>query len=293
MRIRPLSTERPKGLMPILDLPPIHRHRARLQQTGIDRVWMNSYLHNPVIEAAARELSDSGMPTQVSVEMGMLGTAGAIHKLKGELSEPFIVLNADIVTDLDFLELIQFHEKSGAPATLAAVLGPRTDLKVSGGVVSELPFKDVDRPGITYCGAAIFDPEVAQMITNEPSGLYEQIFMPLVSRGQMAAQVVDAYWRDIGTISSYLGSNLDALDGLLADEGTLRDRFRFMRWDHDAYVGDGASVDDCLLERCVVGAGAQLEPGTTLRRCVVWPNTFVHKGDHSDKVMTPLHTVQT
>lgn len=292
MRIRPLSTERPKGLMPVLDLTPIHRHRARLRRAGIEQVWMNSYLHNPLIQAAALELSEAGMPTKVSVEPALMGTAGAIYKLRQDLNEPFVVLNADIVTDLDLVELIRFHRQSGAVATLAAVQGPRTDLHVSDGSVSALASKDADRPGTTYCGAAVFDPRVAQMITDEPSGLYEQVLVPLVAQGQMAAQVIDAYWRDIGTPSSYLGTNLDALDGALSDEKTLRDKVRFMRWDESAYVGDSASVDGCLLERCVVGAGARLEPGTTLRRCVIWPNTFVRKGDHADTVLTPMHSVK-
>ncbi|HVF12126.1 MAG TPA: NDP-sugar synthase, partial [Actinomycetota bacterium] len=291
-RIRPLSAERPKGLMPVLDLTPIHRHRAKLHQAGIDRVWVNSYLHTPSIEAAAHELTEGGMPTKVSVETGVLGTAGAIHKLKEDLREPFVVLNADIVTDLDLEALLRSHKESGALGTLAVVLGPRSDLQVSEGMVTDLGSEDMDRPGTTYCGVAVFDPEVVQMTSDEPAGLYEQIFVPLVSRGQMAAHAVDDYWRDIGTASSYLGANLDALDGALADEGLLRDSYRFRRWDHDAYVGEGASVDDCELERCVVGAGAQLEPGTALRRCVVWPNTLVGKGDHADAVITPQQVVR-
>lgn len=291
MRIRPLSSERPKGLMPILDLPPIHRHRAKLHQAEIDRVWINSYLHTPLIEAAALELTERGMPTKVSVETEMLGTAGAIRKLKEDLKEPFVVLNADVVTDLDLVALIGSHKESGALGTLAVALGPRTDLQVSSGMVSALGSEEMDRPGTTYCGVAVFDPEVVQIIAGEPAGLYEQILVPLVSKGQMAAHVVDDYWRDIGTVSSYLGSNLDALDGALADEGSLRDAYPFMRWDDEAYVGHGASVDDCELERCVVGAGARLEPGTTLRRCVVWSNTLVGKGDHADAVITPQQVV--
>lgn len=292
MRIKPLSAELPKGLMPILDIPPIHRHRARLQNAGVHQVWMNSHLHTPLLVAAARGLTNMGMPTRVSVEANMLGTAGAVLKLKEYLTDPFVVVNADIITDLDLAKLIRSHNESAALATLAAVRGPRNDLRIAQGAVSDLPTEDRDQPGTTYCGVAVFQPEVAQMITLESSGLYEQVFVPLVSRGQMAAHLSDAYWKDLGRASDYLTANIDALKRRASDDPSLRPTNGYQRWDSVAYVGNGASVEDCILESCVVGAGAQLEPGTALSRCVVWPNTHVRKGNHREAVITPLHTVQ-
>src|SRR5688500_13964632 len=117
-RIRPLSAERPKGLMPIVDLPPIYRLRAKLHEAGVDDVWMNSHAHTVLLEASAAELTEMGMPTRVSVESKMLGTAGAVFKLRNELTDPFLILNADIITSLNLKDLIQSHEERGAFATL-------------------------------------------------------------------------------------------------------------------------------------------------------------------------------
>src|SRR6266516_3307733 len=123
VRMAPLSSERPKALIPTLDAPQLSWVLALLSRAGIRRGWVNAHTDPGLIEAVvAQQAAQRGMTLSVSHEReSPLGTAGAIRPLAAELTETFLVANADVATDLAVERLLQAHASAKAPATVLAI----------------------------------------------------------------------------------------------------------------------------------------------------------------------------
>lgn len=342
-RMRPLSAERPKALLPTLDVPQLTWALARLKAAGVRRAWVNargtdgapgngsvaSGDEASVPREAERAAAVLGLDVRVSFEPEEpLGTSGALDRLREEIDETFLLVNADVASSLPLERLVQAHRAAGAPATLVGIpTRDRADLVADEGWVVQL----VDRgrragAGHVYAGIGIFEPSVLDHVPNGVSHLFDTVMLGLFrdagSRG-MALFEWDGFWSDLADPAAYLRVNLEALRGALdgvagepgaavregiargASEG-VRDgvpkgspcsmaagfpgvsglRGPAQRWDERAYVGPGAEVDDVDLVDAVVGAGARVEPGTRLERCVVWDGAVVEQGVYASSVIT-------
>lgn len=262
-RLRPLSDERPKALLPVRNVPLICRSLDLLVEASIDDVWVNVHHQAEAFEALELDV-------RISYEREQrLGTAGALRKLAPHLVEPFVVMNGDILCPLAVDKLIETHNRASAPATLAIVRHRTSDLwlddeRLGGWSNASGRLK----PGWKWTGIAVFDPEVLAYIPKGVSGLYETVLTGL-SRDARNVGIFrwEGYWNDIGTPSAYLKANLDGLEG--AD-----------------LVDDSAKVEGSDLRHCVIGKGVRIEAGSTLERCVVWDGVDVARGDYRDAVIT-------
>ena len=292
-RLAPLSAELPKALVPTLDTPQLAWVLAGLRRAGLERVWVNAHAGSEAIASvAAQEAARSEMTIGVSHEReAPLGTAGALKPIAGELTEAFVVANADIATDLAVERLIEAHQSARAAATVLAIpVEDEADFALEQSWVFDLiDRREEIRSGHRYGGLAIFEPEVLAYVPEGESGLYETVFKGLLRdhRG-FAALEWDGYWLDIATPRDHLKANLDVLAGMrdpkLANEVTGE---AWERWDVMAFVGEGTSVEDTDLRHCVVGKGATVAPGSRLERCVVWAGAHLPRGDYRDTIVTP------
>lgn len=122
-RLKPLTDETPKALIPVGGVPMLERALIRLKAAGVKSFVVNAHHHAPMVANFCVELSRRhGVPVAVSREDDLLlDTGGAIKKasalLKGR--EPFFVHNADVLTDLDLRALLKVHRDTGALATLS------------------------------------------------------------------------------------------------------------------------------------------------------------------------------
>lgn len=122
-RLKPLTDETPKALIPVGGVPMLERVLVRLKAAGAKSFVVNAHHHPQKVADFCAELSRKhGVPISVSREDDLLlDTGGAIKKaaplLKGR--EPFFVHNADVLSDLDLRVLAKAHKDSGALATLA------------------------------------------------------------------------------------------------------------------------------------------------------------------------------
>ncbi len=293
VRMRPLSPERPKPLIPTLGVPQISWVLTNLARAGVERVWVNAHLDlERFLTLAERGTHRLGLEIMVSHEAEEpLGTAGALRRLAHELDETFVLASADVACDLDVTDLIEAHRRAGAAATLLAVPTHETaDLAVEGDRVACLmDRRDGSGSGHLYGNVGVFEPEVLDYIPEGVSGLFETVMMGLMREGGgMAAMEWRGYWLNVGTPSDHLEANLDALSG-------LRDRRvawtvageEYERWDSLAYVGAAARVRGADLRHAVVGRGARIAPGAILERCVVWEGASVRPGHYRDAVITP------
>jgi mannose-1-phosphate guanylyltransferase/phosphomannomutase len=292
-RLAPLSAELPKALVPTLDTPQLAWILAGLRRAGLDRVWVNAHTGSEAVDrVAAQEAARREMHISVSHEReAPLGTAGALRPIADELTEAFLVANADIATDLALQRLIEAHHSARAAATVLAVpVEDEADFALEQSWVFDLiDRREEIRSGHRYGGLAIFEPEVLSYIPEGESGLYETVFKGLVRDHKgFAALEWDGYWLDIATPRDHLKANLDVLAGMrdpkLATDAAGE---ACERWDVMAFVGEGASVEDAELRHSIVGRRATVAPGSRLERCVVWAGANLPRGDYRDTIVTP------
>src|SRR3712207_1682905 len=139
MRLRPYTAVLPKPLMPIGDRPVLDVVVRQLRHHNFDRITVATGYLAELIEAFFRDGKEYGVAIDYHREHTPLGTAGALAGLEG-LTEPFLVMNGDVITDLDYTELMETHVESGATATIATIT---RDIQVSLGV---LHFADEAQP---------------------------------------------------------------------------------------------------------------------------------------------------
>lgn len=295
-RMRPLAHERAKPLLPLLDLPLAVWAFARLGAADVSDAWINAHFDSEEIETRAlRAAKDLGMKVGISRESsGPLGTAGALRNISEHLTEAFVVMNADVACNAPIERLIEAHRSAKAMVTLLTVAtDDQADFVLDQGWVADVvDRRDQLRAGHQYGGIGIFEPEILDAIPAGVSGLYETVLRPMILQGRsIAAFEWQGYWMDVGTPSAYLAANLDALSGAIDDAPVRSLRGKPFRRDAQAYVGEGASVDDVELRHSVVGSGARVAPGTRLVRSIVWDGVAVPKGEYRESILTKERVV--
>ena len=258
-RLRPLTSDLPKQMLPILDRPMIEHVVGHLAAHGVEEVVLSlGFLPDAFLDAYSDDRC-AGIPLYYAVEPEPLDTAGAIRFAAEDagIDEAFLVLNGDVLTDLAVDELIVFHRASGAEATVS--LTPVDDPSRYGVVPTDADGRVtgfVEKPpaGAAPCnwinaGTYVFEPSVIDRI--EPGrrvSVEREVFPAMADEGVLYGLRSEAYWVDTGTPATYLGVQLDLLDGV---RGPAR-----------------SGVDDA----------AEIHPGATVRRSVIGPGAVVAEG---------------
>jgi NDP-sugar pyrophosphorylase family protein len=234
-RMHPLSAERPKALLPTLDVPQLSWALAGLKAAGVRRAWVNARetcgaggVPGPPGDAAGicREVERAAAALDLDVRVSLepeepLGTAGALGRLRAELDETFLLVNADVASSVPLDRLVEAHRASGAPATLVGIpTGDRADLVAEDGWVVQL----ADRgrrpgPGHVYAGIGVFEPAVLDHVPDGVSHLFDTVMCGLVrDAGDRGIAVFEwvGFWSDLADPEAYLRVNLEALRGALA-----------------------------------------------------------------------------
>jgi NDP-sugar pyrophosphorylase family protein len=276
-RLHPLTSETPKAMAPVLDVPLIDLALAR----GDGVAWADRVVN---ISHPSAGLADHLHTIGVAVfDEGAqpLGTAATLRCLLPRLSETVVTYNCDLVGDLDLARLLEFHAANAKPCTLAVrPVDRKADLALEHGALRLIDRRVEDRAGLLFLGGAVFDRGLLEAIPpTQPLGLTAGLLRRTVDHQQVALYEHPGYARDAGSLDRYLQVNLDALDPAVlpvAAPGTLSPD----GW----YVGPGAEVPTESLGRgAVVLAGARVGPGARLSSCVVWPESVVPAGTVCDR----------
>jgi NDP-sugar pyrophosphorylase family protein len=267
-RLRPLTETIPKPLVDFMNRPFVDHVLDHLSRHGVDEVILSSsYLE----EEFHSYLSGRRGPPAVTwiTEPRPLGTSGAIAGAREHLTDTFLVLNGDVLTDLDLEALVSLHRNRGAVATIA--LTPVDDARPYGLVdvdpdgrvqaFREKPTEPV--PGTINAGTYVLEPRALDGVPEgEGTSIERQTFPALIEGGEPVwALVSEAYWRDLGTPEAYIQAHVDAIDGLVAP----------YRGSSGPLVADGARVDEgaALGRHVVVGEAARVGSGTAVERSVL------------------------
>jgi NDP-mannose synthase len=206
-RLAPLTEVIPKALVPIGGKPILETVIIQLRRCGFHHITLAVGYLSELIKAYFQDGSRYGVKIDYSCEAEPLGTAGPLSLIEG-LAETFLVMNADILTDLDYGYLIRYHREQGGIATIGAF---ERQVRIDLGVIvadEHRRIKDyIEKPTRSYLvsmGIYIFEPKVLEFLPGQ--GYMD--FPDLVKRLLAADLPVcfypfSGYWLDIGRHDDY------------------------------------------------------------------------------------------
>jgi len=259
-RLRPLTSDVPKPVVPLVDRPFIAFMLDWLRGHGVDHVVMSLGALADGVRAVLGDGTQSGLRLSYAEEPRPLGTGGALKFAEDMLDDRFLMLNGDVLTDIDLTAQIAAHEASGARATLA--LYPVDDPSAYGLVrlnddnsvreFVEKPSPDQIDTHHVSAGVYVLEKSVLELLAKgEPASIERDVFPSLVGGG-LYGHVSEGYWKDIGTPERYLEATFDILEGSVATEVQQRLGARFV------YVGDGVRNDGRIVPAALVESGVTI-----------------------------------
>lgn len=292
-RLRPLTLNTPKPIVPILTRPFLSLQLDLLKKTGIDDIVLSLSYQPRRIEALFGDGSALGAKIHYTMEPEPLGTAGAVKNAESLLTGRTIVFNGDVLSDLDLGAVLRFHEDNDAKCTI--VLTP-VDNPAAYGLVEtesdgrvarflEKPSYDEITCNTINAGVYVLEPELLSYIPEGTNYSFERGFFPALLRDEIPffAYVHPGYWIDIGTPEKYLKVHRDILSGTLPFEGfnpnaggTYVDPKANVesgaKIQGPAYIGEGATVKSgAILEPyAVLGTNCRVEEGASVGNAVLW-----------------------
>jgi mannose-1-phosphate guanylyltransferase len=279
MRLRPLTEDVPKPLLPVGGKPIVSYSLEALRAAGVEAVALNTHHLGEQIRQHLGE-SLSGLPLTYSPEEQLLGTLGATDPLRDFMqpADLVIVINGDSLCRWPIKQLVKRHLKTGARATLLfskranrAHFGGGVEVSRAGRVESFYPDQE-SRPGterLVFAGAHVFSPKLLDSVGEGPGDFVRDLYGPLIEvGGHIGAISTGRRWQDLGSPERYLEACLqESLSG-------WAHRFRGRSWRAgDAKIHPGAKV-----KRSVVESRARIESGVEVQDSVILPGAIVGRG---------------
>ncbi len=285
-RLRPLTSLRPKPMVPIVNHPVMEHILGLVKHHGIDEVVATLAFMPQVIEDYFGNGEEWGMDISYALEETPLGTAGSIKNAQSLLEgDRFLVISGDALTDIDLSEVLRFHEEKGAAVTIALKRVPEplefgVVITAEDGRIErflEKPswgqvFSDTINTGIYVLESEVLD----RIPDDEPFDFSSQLFPLLMEEGYpLYGCAVDGYWCDVGSLDTYMQVHRDILDqkakiyieGIKAREGL--------------WVAEGAHIDPAatLGDKVVIGHNCVLRAGAHVGDYVVLGDNCVVGND--------------
>jgi len=221
-RLRPLTSNQPKPMVPIVGKPCMEHILELLKRHGFEDVIVTVAFLPQAIRSYFGGGETLGIDVGYSVEESPLGTAGSVRLAAGRLDDTFLVISGDALCDVDLGRLVEFHREKHASVTIGL---KSVDNPLEFGIVVtdddgrierflEKPswgqvFSDTINTGIY-----VLESEVLRHVpTDRPYDFSTELFPLLLKMGRpMYGCVLDGYWQDIGNLDQFRQANFDALD---------------------------------------------------------------------------------
>jgi mannose-1-phosphate guanylyltransferase/phosphomannomutase len=298
-RLRPLTSRQPKPLVPVAGRPImehilLHLRRHQMREVVATVQYLGSSIRNYFGDG-----SEQGVALTYSVEDSPLGTAGSVMLARQQLTEPFVVISGDALTDIDLGAAARFHRERKALATI--VLKPVPNpleygvvVIDEGGAVQRFIEKpswgevisDLANTGIYILDPAVFDFFRAREVTDWSS----DVFPKLLKEGEpVYGWIADGYWEDVGSHAAYAKANFDCLEGKVKVQ-IPGDRVGDSIWiNAEAEVSSGARIDGPALicagakvrsgawinGPCVVGPYSTVDSGVKISNSIIWDHSYI------------------
>ncbi len=288
-RLRPLTVELPKQMLPVVHVSMLERVVAGLARYGIDEAILSLGFRPDAFIDAYPNGTCAGVALQYAVEPEPLDTAGAIRfaARSAGIDETFVVVNGDVINDFDLRTLLRLHRERGAEGTIHltpvddpsryGVVPTSPDGRVLGFI--EKPPRDEAPTNWINAGTYVLEPSVlARIPDGRKVSIERETFPAMVVDGRLFALQDPCYWIDAGTPATYLEVQLDLLSGRrgIVEQG----------------VHPGATIEpSAIVERSVVGAGARIDARAIVRDSVVLAGAHIGADAELDHAIVAEHAV--
>ncbi len=300
-RLRPLTINIPKPMVPMANVPMMEHIVQLLKHHGFDELIVMLYYQPDVIIRHFGDGSAFGVKIQYLRPQADLGTAGCVKFAQKHLDDTFLVISGDLLTDFDLRAALKAHRAKKADATLVLT---RVTNPLEYGVVIvdeegriqrflEKPswgevFSDTINTGIY-----LLEPSVLEAIPPDSSFDFSKNLFPLLMQKNkpLFGTISEGYWKDVGDLSEYRLGHYDLLDERVKVQKPLHFSKSADGWVHagaqtlcDATVhmegkvvlGEGCRVGEKVrLVNCIIGNRVTIEPYAELVGCVIWDEVTI------------------
>jgi mannose-1-phosphate guanylyltransferase/phosphomannomutase len=284
-RLRPLTSNQPKPMMPLANRPMMEHIVRLLAQHGFEDIVVTvAFLANQIRNYFG-DGSDFGVRLRYATDETPLGTAGSVRNAAEELDDTFLVISGDVLTDIDLTSFVKAHQEAGAFGSIAL---KRVENPLEFGIVITRSDGSIERflekptwgqvfSDTANTGIYTLEPGVLDFVHDGEVVDFAGDVFPAILEKQLPllGHVVDGYWEDIGTLEAYLRAHHDVLDRRVHVD---IDGFRM---GEGIWLGEGADLDpDARIDGpVVIGDNCKVEAGAHLSEYTVLGTDVVVKAD--------------
>ncbi len=298
-RLRPLTINRPKPMVPMVDRQALYHIIELLKHHGITEVIITVQYLAHSIQDFYDDGSNFGVHITYSVETSPLGTAGSVKKAEHLLQEPFLVISGDALTDIDLTAAIAHHKRTRADATLVL---SRVPTPLEYGVVitgaNGAVEKFLEKPSwgevfsdTVNTGIYILNPDVFRHMEHNRSYDWSRDIFPVMLRANEHVQgyIATGYWTDVGTIEEYRRACSDYLrnqvqlprsgqhiggDVWVANDADIATTAQLHG---PMYIGHGVRIREGVVVQgpSVIRDYSIIDRDAFIDRSIIWRNSYV------------------
>ncbi|MDW5561787.1 MAG: NDP-sugar synthase [Methanomassiliicoccus sp.] len=285
-RLRPLTSTRPKPLLPILGRPCVEYVIRSLVDAEVGRAFLTcGYRSQDMVDQLGNG-RQFGLEMRFAFEDHPAGTAGAVKLLEKELKGTIVVVSGDVLADVDIRSLVAMHRRTGALATMALTTVDRPEefgivgLDDDGRIVrfKEKPRTEEVFSNLINAGIYVLEERALQDIPEgEKFDFSKQLFPKLLERSEpLYGMPISGLWKDIGRPHDLLDANIRMAErkgttiqvpGASCSGRIVATRFEAQGCEINgpAYIGEGTVIGPrASLTRCAVGGQAAVGEGTAI-----------------------------
>ena len=266
-RLKPLTTVYPKVLVPIVNIPVIDRIIQFLALHGVEKIIINAHHHYRMLRDYLEGKNPFGVKVEIRIEKEILGTGGGIKNTQDFWgTDPFIVINGDILTDIDLGDVYEFHLRKNNLVTMVLHDFPqynkvRVDKEMN--ILSIGPGTDI-KGTLAFTGIHIINPEALQFIPNKRRYNIIDAYQKMIDlKKPIKAYIATGHrWIDVGTIDDYLRANFNYLP---SGENAI---------DENCSIDSSATLKDWV----VIGKRTSIGRASIVQRSVIWNDVIIKEG---------------
>jgi mannose-1-phosphate guanylyltransferase/phosphomannomutase len=269
-RLRPLTSNQPKPMVPIVGKPCMEHIVDLLRRHGMEEVVVTLAFMPQAIRTYFGDGETLEMDIDYSVEEQPLGTAGSVRLAQARLDETFLVISGDALCDVDLTALVEAHREKGAAVTIGL---KSVDNPLEFGIVVTDDDGRVERflekpswgqvfSDTINTGIYVLEPEVLRHVpTDRPYDFSKELFPLLLEMGRpLYGHVLNGYWQDIGNLDQFRQANFDALDGIVQLE------VPGLRLRGNVWVSEEVDIDEVegVVGPAFIGANCRIADGASI-----------------------------
>ena len=285
-RLRPLTSNVPKPMIPVANKPMMEHVVDLLREHGITDLVALLHFQPELIEGHFGDGSEFGVRMTYVNAGEDYGTAGAVKNAASQLEGPFLVISGDLLTDFNLAAAMEFHRERGADLTIMLT---RVENPLQYGVVITEPDGRISRflekptwsevfSDTVNTGIYLLDPSVMDLIPPNREFDFGRDLFPLMMREgkKLFGYIAPGYWRDIGDLLEYRLAHQDILAGTVKVKIPGR---KVEGLDKDVWLGSGSRVDFTagLRGAVLIGKNTRVEAGARISNSVIGDNCIVEE----------------